>query len=1318
MGRRTALLIATSMYGDPGLRELRAPAGEAEELQQVLLSQGGFDQVEVLRNESKRQIERGIEEAFQEAGPDDLVLLYLSCHGIKNDRGQLLFAACNTELDRIESSAVGSVFVQHQLSASQAGTKVVLLDCCYSGAFSHGLVPKSAEGIDLRQLVGRGTYIMTATSAVEYAYEGNEFTSSDPVPSSLFTRAVLKGIRTGAADIDGDGLITGDELYNYVFRELEGQRQTPSRETRMAGDFFIARTASAPVAEVRLPTPVKSVPAALGPLLVKSVPAMPPAGSTLNIVVGTRGVDAAQEPFLLSLAEPDSHLAVVGPTQSGKSQFLRTLLLSLAADSEPEEVEIIIIDSESRFGAFGKLPHVSWVLGPDESTKVRQLLDEIERSISARRAMFRQHAFDSLSEFRVARRNRDLRADGPQQDVILVIDRWEAFAAENPALVEQVEKIADTGASFGVHVVVATRSWSRISSSLLPNLRGKVDLTASAWPDRPVEATTAAGTFQVAIPNSSTAAEPRHQEMVSMIEDIAQRKQHRSHDRKFSLERILGADPSFDPPSAWRDARHPDWLRVPIGLDEFGRTVHLDLKSAAAGGVGPHGVIVGPPGSGAVQTFGSLLFLLMMTHSPADLNVALLHGPPFPGSVFQGLSEMPHVVAHMGASYAEYTGELASRLRDVRREITRRRNPARAGRETAPTLVVAIRDFTEALADEPELVAQVREVMEFGPDVGVHVIAMTSSIADSRFPEIAELCRFRIVHRTALEQDSLELLGTPAAAELGGHEPGHGFFREGSRPPIKFRAWEPGMDHWPELIAQVNQAVPVRAAELPVLLADPIALGDVLGTLAEGERGLSAVAFERATEVPVGLVDSPETGEAEPLMVPFGCIAILGRPFSGKTDFTRAVVLAVALTRTPEEAQFYFISAGDGYSCEAVLAELPHVVGFASIRDGEIAAAIVDFLVDLLGERRARREDAHVPSFLVIEQWHRLVDAFAELAPKVRTLMQDGSDHCIHVIISGDSTGDEDPGWGFQYQVRLELGGAESGRGTVNGREFRAALPQLHVDDQLDPRYENARALSRRIASAWPGEPAQDQILRASPSITYSQIENPENPHILLGRTVGIGRMAELDLAAHPHLLCLGERGSGKTNLVRLVIAEIKRLYAADECDIIVLDPKRGLLGETDGPQFGYAAVRGEFERHLAEMAFRIEQRLSRPRSGAERPREVFLITEDCELISADPRSGRPDPLQRYADHLVRGGEVGVHLIVTRNSVNIGDALTTRFLGKLRAAGCATVVLSGDRRDGELLPGVVSMSQPPGRGRFVRGTRNDMIQVAEMPSAG
>ncbi|MEV0086235.1 FtsK/SpoIIIE domain-containing protein [Saccharopolyspora sp. NPDC050642] len=1268
MGRRTALLIATSMYGDPGLRQLRAPAGEAEELQQVLLSQGGFDQVEVLRNESKRQIERGIEEAFQEAGPDDLVLLYLSCHGIKNDRGQLLFAACNTELDRIESSAVGSVFVQHQLSASQAGTKVVLLDCCYSGAFSHGLVPKSAEGIDLRQLVGRGTYIMTATSAVEYAYEGNELTSSDPVPSSLFTRAVLKGIRTGAADIDGDGLITGDELYNYVFRELDGQRQTPSRETRMAGDFFIARTASA---QIRRPKPAPTGPVALGPLRAELPGTNLPAGSTLNVPVGT---GANRKPFLLSLAGPENHLAVIGPAQSGKSQFLRTLVLALALDSDPAEVRFYLVDSESRFGAFARLPHVGAVLGPDQHSEVEQLVYAAERKITARRAMFRDAAIETLEAFRAARRNRELPRDADHQDVFLVIDRWEAFADENPGLVARVERIADQGTSFGVHLVVAARFWSKIPDAIRQHLRGHVEFT----PGSP-EASSHAGPFRAALP-APGGAEPhaQHRGILALVSEIADREEPADP----LLHPLQVPRTDSDPASAWRRRTAPDWLRLPIGRDVFGRTVHLDLNPDG----GSHGLIIGQHGAGARETLRSLVFLLASTHSPDDVNLVLLAGSP--AGPFHDLAGLPHVAMYAEGPLVASSG-MVPELRAVRREIARRR-----GAETRPELFVFIHNFAETASYQPGAAGQLLEIMTSGAEVGVHVILLARDDVAGRFPEIDELCRFRIDHGTDPEA-------------------GAGSLKQAGAWPIRFRAWEPPGEGWHEQTARISSAVPERAAELRSPLADPIALADVLGRVVPAERGLSAESHERCAEVPIGLVEVVETGDAEPLTVPFGGnIAIRGDPFTGKSAVTRTIVLATALTHTPEEVGFHFICLGDGHACGDALSELPHVGSVAKARDEELAAAIVAHLQELVETRRADPPGTFLPVYLVVEQWSFLADLLPGLVVGVRKLIRDGADRGVHVIVSADRWLEEDRDWLARCPTHLELGGTQEAAGTVGGREFRAAEPRMHPD--LEPAVKSTRALARRIADEWRGSPALGVSLPPA-AVAHREIENLASPHLVLGRVTGVERWAELDLAEHPHLLCLGERGSGKTNLVRLAIAEIKRLYAADECDIIVLDPKRGLLGEADGPQFGYAAVRGEFERILAEMAFRIEQRLSRPRSGAERPREVFLIIEDCELISADPRSGRPDPLQRYADHLVRGGEVGVHLIVSRNSVNIGDALTTRFLGKLRAADCATVVLGGDPRDGELLPGVASMPRPPGRGRFVRGMRNDMIQVAEMP---
>ncbi|MCI2423255.1 caspase family protein [Saccharopolyspora sp. K220] len=1295
-GRRVALLVATSMYGDPGLRGLRAPAGEAEDLKQLLETQGGFDDVGVLRNESKSRIEYEIEGVFSSAGPDDQVLLYMSCHGLRNDRGQLLFAACNTELAHAESTAVSSDFVRSQLNTSQAGMKVLLLDCCYSGAFSVGLIPKAAEEVDLGELVGQGTCVLTATSSFEYAFEGGEFTGTDAMSSSLFTRAVLDGIRSGAADADGDGLISTDELYRYVRRELAG-RQTPWLESRMVGSFYIARTASTAPETIR-PAP----PAAQQPIrrLLEHPTAQRngPAGCTLRVVVGS---DVDGQPFLLNLEEPHNHLAVVGPTQSGKSQFVRMLLLALALDSNPAEARFHIVDSESRFGAFAPLPHVGAVLGPDQSTHVERLVEAVEREIAQRRAMFRTAGFETLVDFRVARRNRDLPTDDDQQDVFLVIDRWEAFADENPSLVPRVERIADQGNSFGVHLVVAARSWSKISDEIRQHLRGRVEFA----PGRSAHASSHGGSFQVAVPKPGDPG-AQHGGMLSLIEQVAGGSEQPT--RTFDLPRILGVDVmAVAPSSAWRAPDAPDWLRVPIGLDEYGRLVHLDLKPAATGGAGPHGMIVGQPGSGASQTLGSLLLLLMLTHPPNELNVAALRGLPY--DPYQELIGMPHVAAHLDvSSFVESKVDLSRRLKDIRREVARRRN-SQHGAPDWPRLVVAVHNFVEALAHQKDAAEQLREVMTLGADVGVHVVLLAHSLADSGFPEIEELCHFRIVHRTATDQDSIAALGTSAAAELDTSTPGHGFFLERSGPATKFRAWIPGEDRRADLVARVNEAVPVRAAELRSPLAEPFGLDELLGIPTRTERGLSAVDFERRAEIPIGLVDVFEEGRTEALTVSVGRnIAISGGAFSGKAFLARTAVLSMALTHTPEELVCYFIGRGDGYSCGDVLSDLPHVGAVATLQEGELVGVIVGHMHELLVSRQRESREDQATVLLVVEQWNDFGKRFSWLVPNIVELARSGPRHGIQVVISSGEWSAADRDLIDQCPTRLDLGDGSPGVGAVGGRAFRAALPWVGPDADLRPESENTRLLARQIAQLWTG-PQLPRLSLPPALVSYEEAAAVGSPHIVLGKLTGPDRWAEFDLDRTPHLLCLGEPGSGKTNLLRVVLTELARLHTPDDYNVVIVDPKRGLLGEFDGPQFSYAAVREDFERALHEAAVRIEQRLGdhgKPR------RKVFLVLSDFELIAHNSELVHADLLARLTRLLEHGPGLGLHLIVTRNSINIGAALHEGLLGGLRSAGCAMVVLSSEDSDEEFVPGVRSTNRPPGRGRYLLDETTGTIQLA------
>ena len=139
-----------------------------------------------------------------------------------------------------------------------------------------------------------------------------------------------------------------------------------------------------------------------------------------------------------------------------------------------------------------------------------------------------------------------------------------------------------------------------------------------------------------------------------------------------------------------------DRLRVPIGVDERGAPVVLDLKESAQGGMGPHGLCVGATGSGKSELLRTLVLGLAATHSSDELNFVLVDFKG--GATFLGLAGLPHVSAVITNLADELTlvdrmadalaGELpaagaAARGRQLRRRRRVRRRPAAAGARAA-----------------------------------------------------------------------------------------------------------------------------------------------------------------------------------------------------------------------------------------------------------------------------------------------------------------------------------------------------------------------------------------------------------------------------------------------------------------------------------------------------------------------------------------------------------------------------------------------------------------------------------------------------------
>ncbi len=216
---RYALLIGVGTYTE-GLPQLEAPPKDVAALQEVLMApqMGGFDEVKPLVDPAKPKMAEEIELWFLDRQREDLVLMYFSGHGIKDANRKLYFAAIDTKIRRgslLKSSAIPARDIHDWIHGCKAQSLVLILDCCFSGAFG-GQIAKDVGEIPLKeQLEADGRVVLTSTSSVDYSFAQKE------ADLSTYTCYLVNGIASGAADENGDGKITIDEWHRYAERKAK-----------------------------------------------------------------------------------------------------------------------------------------------------------------------------------------------------------------------------------------------------------------------------------------------------------------------------------------------------------------------------------------------------------------------------------------------------------------------------------------------------------------------------------------------------------------------------------------------------------------------------------------------------------------------------------------------------------------------------------------------------------------------------------------------------------------------------------------------------------------------------------------------------------------------------------------------------------------------------------------------------------------------------------------------------------------------------------------------------------------------------------------
>ncbi|MBJ7337264.1 MAG: type VII secretion protein EccCa [Mycolicibacterium sp.] len=830
----------------------------------------------------------------------------------------------------------------------------------------------------------------------------------------------------------------------------------------------------------------------------------------------------------------------------------------------------------------------------------------------------------------------------------------------------------------------------------------------------------------------------------------------------------VGDPGRLDVSRMWRPRSDGQRLRVVIGTSERGEPVELDIKEAARGGMGPHGLCVGATGSGKSELLRTLALGLASTHGPDALNLVLVDFKG--GATFLGLERLRHVAAVV-TNLAEEAHLVARMHQALAGEMTRRQRVLRAAGRFAnvaeydaaraagaalaplPALFIVVDEFSEMLSQHPDFAELFVAIGRVGRSLGMHLLLASQRLDDGRLRGLETHLSYRICLKTFSASESRAVLGTADAYELPG-APGAALLKTAAGELIRFHT------------AYVSGPVPTAAAPLqetprrfsardegPSSSAEMTASGSrtLLDVVVDGmaERGHTAhrvwlpplevspplgalLADSGSTHprlvVPIGLVDNPFAQRRDVLLADLrsagGNVAIVGGPQSGKTTALRTLVLGLAMTHEPESVQIYGLDFGSGSLSSLTL--LPHVGAVASKAERELARRIVTHVQGILRERETRRHQGTSPvaidTFLVIDGWAVARQDFDGMEEAVTAIAAQGLSVGVHVVLTASRWADIRPAMRDQLGTRMELCLGDPAESEMDRKRARllGSRPAGHGITREGLEFAIAPPADVDVAALASRHPDRTAppVRLLPPRVAHTDVVAQSRGRLAIGLGEDALRPVALDFTTSPHLLILGDTECGKTATLRTLCREIQRTNGSDAARVLIVDFRRTLLGVLESDHLlGYAMSAASAESQVAAtvdlLTARmpgddVTQRQLRDRSWWSGP-DVYVVVDDYDLVAG--ASG--NPVLPLLDVLPHSRDLGLHLVIARRSGGAARAMFDPILARLRDLGCTGLMMSAAPDEGVLLGSVRPSALPPGRGTLVRRGREDqLIQVS------
>lgn len=189
------------------------------------------------------------------------------------------------------------------------------------------------------------------------------------------------------------------------------------------------------------------------------------------------------------------------------------------------------------------------------------------------------------------------------------------------------------------------------------------------------------------------------------------------------------------------------------------------------------------------------------------------------------------------------------------------------------------------------------------------------------------------------------------------------------------------------------------------------------------------------------------------------------------------------------------------------------------------------------------------------------------------------------------------------------------------------------------------------------------------------------------------------------HLFLVGDGESGRSAFIRLMAHEIMRTNTPDEAQLVIVDPRRSLLGEVpEEYRLAYLTMNDDVEAELRGITSAIMEKRApgddvtvtqlRDRSWWSGP-EIWVLVDDEDMMM----SGMSNKLMPLDSLLAQARDVGLHVVIARRTG--GAVMNDRVISKLRELGATGLLLSGSPDDGGVIGRVKAVPASPGRAQVV-----------------